>query len=103
MWVLFPFSLLYFAVLLYCTFDLDGFKFYKGMWVREMAQQVKALARTSLIIRVQQNVCNPREKPNGVMHICPSTLTVVRWEVDTGDSNEPASLAYTLAETREPA
>jgi hypothetical protein len=64
MWVHFPFCLLHFTILLYCAFDLDIIKIYKGIWVREMTQQVKALACTSLIIHVHQN---PRKKKSDVV------------------------------------
>ena len=95
----FSFCLLDFATVL---FDLV-FEILQGNVSQGDAQQIKALARTSLIGHVQQNACNPRKKPDAELHICnPSSLHVVRWEVETAEAHEPASLEYTPAETRDP-
>ena len=44
-----------------------------------------------------------KKKPDVVLYICyPSSLTVMRWEVETEEANEPGSLAYTQVEPRDP-
>lgn len=105
MWVLFPFLLT-----ILCTFTLLYF-WFRWFWILQgnVGQGDGSAGKSTCSHKPDHprsaKCLQPKGKArwSGAHLLSQHSYCVVRWEVDTGEANEPASLPYTLAEIREPA